>query len=313
MKKIENELDIITEITGIKDKIIIDVGCGTGELVRKLTEEGARVIGIDRPDMLVKTKNNQKLLQGVEKREAEKMGRWEEGKKIEAGNPGSREAEKTDDILRRQEDDRQAQLRNPLIMVPRPHAETNENQHHRFAQHIDSPRRGAPGRRRQGIFIAGLGENLPFKNNYADIIIFFASFHHVPGAMMKQTLQETQRVLKAGGIGIFLEPVGRDGSYFEIIRLVEDERDIQRLAFESIKKAHTFGLGNKREEIKYFERSFDDYVNLLKVFVEDEAERNGYLKEAGKITERLSHEAGIPIEDYRYKSICRVNVLHKSS
>ena len=224
MKKIENELDIINEITGLKDKIIIDVGCGTGGLVRKLTEEGARVIGIDRTDMLVKARNNQQ----------------------------------------------------------------------------------------QGTFIAGLGESLPFKNNYADIIIFFASFHHVPGSKMKQTLQETHRVLKAGGIGIFLEPIGREGSYFEILRLVEDERDIQQLAFESIKKAHTFGLENKREEIKYIERSFDDYVNLLNVFVEDEAERNGYLKEAGKITKRLCQEAVIPFEDYRYKSICRVNVLQKS-
>jgi hypothetical protein len=27
-------------------------------------------------------------------------------------------------------------------MMPRPHPETNENQHKRFAQHIGSPRRG---------------------------------------------------------------------------------------------------------------------------------------------------------------------------
>jgi SAM-dependent methyltransferase len=205
MKKVENELDIISEITGIKDKTIIDVGCGTGGLVRKLAEQGAEVIGIDRPDMLVRAKNNQKLLQGVQ----------------------------GDGFLEK------------------------------------SP----PGRRRQAIFTAGLGENLPFN---ADIIIFFASFHHVPGSMMKQTLQETHRVLKSGGIGIFLEPIGRQGSYFEILRLVEDEREIQQLAFESIKKAHTFGLENKREEINYFERSFDDYINLLNIFVEDEAERNGY-------------------------------------
>jgi hypothetical protein len=37
----------------------------------------------------------------------------------------------------------------PLIMMSRPHPETNESQHKRFAQHIGSPRRGAPGRRRQ--------------------------------------------------------------------------------------------------------------------------------------------------------------------
>ena len=46
-------------------------------------------------------------------------------------------------------DDGQAQPGNPLIVMPRPHPETNENQHQRFAQHMGSPRRGAPGRRRQ--------------------------------------------------------------------------------------------------------------------------------------------------------------------
>jgi hypothetical protein len=39
--------------------------------------------------------------------------------------------------------DWQAQPGIPLIMMPRPHPETDENQHKRFAQHIGSPRRGA--------------------------------------------------------------------------------------------------------------------------------------------------------------------------
>ena len=38
--------------------------------------------------------------------------------------------------------DWQAQSGIPLTMMPRPHPETNENQHKRFAQHIGSPRRG---------------------------------------------------------------------------------------------------------------------------------------------------------------------------
>jgi methylmalonyl-CoA mutase len=42
--------------------------------------------------------------------------------------------------------DEQAQLGIPLITMPRPYPETNKNQHKRFAQHIGSPRRGAPGR-----------------------------------------------------------------------------------------------------------------------------------------------------------------------
>jgi hypothetical protein len=40
-------------------------------------------------------------------------------------------------------------ISNQSIMVSRPHPETNENRHKRFAQHIGTPRRGAPGRRRQ--------------------------------------------------------------------------------------------------------------------------------------------------------------------
>jgi hypothetical protein len=39
-------------------------------------------------------------------------------------------------------DDEQAQPGNQSIMMPRPHTETNENQHQRFAQHMGSPRRG---------------------------------------------------------------------------------------------------------------------------------------------------------------------------
>jgi hypothetical protein len=37
---------------------------------------------------------------------------------------------------------KQAYLKWHFHMMPRPHPETNENQHHRFAQHIGSPRRG---------------------------------------------------------------------------------------------------------------------------------------------------------------------------
>jgi outer membrane protein assembly factor BamB len=47
-----------------------------------------------------------------------------------------------------------------LIMMPRPHPETNENQHQRFAQHIGSPRRGAPGRRRQLLWTFQTGSEI---------------------------------------------------------------------------------------------------------------------------------------------------------
>jgi ubiquinone/menaquinone biosynthesis C-methylase UbiE len=238
MKKLETDLEIFSQITEVKEKTIIDVGCGTGGFVRALAAEGARVIGIDSLPMLTKGKNNKTRLQGS----------------------------------------------------------TEDSQ----------------PRRKQKFFIAGVAENLPLKDNYADIIIFFASFHHIPGAGMNQSLQETHRVLKTDGLAIFLEPIGQKGSYFEIVRLIEDERNIQQMAFQSIKNAYMWGLENKKEEITYFERSFDDYSNLVKVFVDDETKRKGYLEEARKITTVFCEKSRIPFEDYRYKSICRVNVLQKS-
>ena len=60
---------------------------------------------------------NEKFLQGGKKREAEKLGRREDGK-----------------------------LRSELLIISRPNPETKENRHTRFAQHIGPPRRGAPGR-----------------------------------------------------------------------------------------------------------------------------------------------------------------------
>jgi ubiquinone/menaquinone biosynthesis C-methylase UbiE len=225
MRKIENEYDIILQLGEIKGKTIIDVGCGTGEMVRELTAVGAQVTGIDTPEMLVK-----------------------------AGD-------------------------HPLV--------GNEK------------------------YVSALGENLPFKSNFGDMIIFLASLHHIPEPMMIQAIKESCRILKTGGIAVFLEPCGQEGSYFELIRLVEDERDIQRLAFEAIKKAHTFGMENKTEEIVYIERSFTDYVNLLNIFIEDEIERSEYMQEARKVTERLCQAANQTISDYRFKSICRVNVLQR--
>jgi ubiquinone/menaquinone biosynthesis C-methylase UbiE len=226
MRKIENERDIILQLVEPKNKTIIDVGCGAGGMARGLTEQGARVIGVDTPGMLAKAGEHPPI--GNEK------------------------------------------------------------------------------------YVAARGENLPFKSDFADMIIFAASLHHIPGPMMMQAIKESRRVLETGGLAVFVEPCGQEGSYFELIRLVEDERDIQRLAFEAIKKAHLFGMESKTEEIVYFERSYADYVNLLDIFIEDEDERSGYVQEAGKVTEKLCQAANQTITDYRFKSICRVNVLQRS-
>jgi glycosyltransferase involved in cell wall biosynthesis len=71
---------------------------------------------------------NEKLLRGGEKREAGKLGSWE------AGKPEGQEKKQMKINI------------NELRTISRLYQETNENQHKRFAQHIGSPRRGAPGK-----------------------------------------------------------------------------------------------------------------------------------------------------------------------
>ncbi len=225
MKKIETRLEVLAGIVDLKDKVVIDVGCGAGELVRELTSQGAKAIGIDSQEMLTK------------------------------GNV------------------------NPPV--------GNEQ------------------------YLPGSAVKLPVEDKYADVVTFFASLHHVPMDGLNDALKETYRVLKPGGMAVFLEPVLKPGSYFELTGLVDDEREIQKNAYEAIKNAAAFGLEESEEKMFYFERSLNDYTELLNLFVDDKAEREKFLAQAKKRTVLFARDAGMDIKDYRFKSICRVNVLRK--
>jgi ubiquinone/menaquinone biosynthesis C-methylase UbiE len=161
-------------------------------------------------------------------------------------------------------------------------------------------------------YIAGRGENLPFETNYADIILYAASLHHIATAKISPAIQEAHRVLKPGGSIFFIEPVPRDGDYYEITRIVEDEKEVLAFAYQAIKNAQSCGLESRDERFAYFERSYDDYVALLGYYVSDKDKRNRFLAEAKEVTLRMCRNAGVDIKDYRFKSVCRINVLQKS-
>ncbi len=220
---------LLNIIDSVKDKTLLDVGCGSGELVKELASLGARVTGIDIPDMIDKAKQ----------------------------------------ICRCEKCN----------------------------------------------YITGTAEALPVEDNYAGAILYMASFHHVPQSLMKQALEETHRVLIPGGTAIFVEPlqgVGESDSYFQLIRLVEDESFIQKHAYDSIKNASRVGLDIISESIVYFERSLGDYEKLLTFFIDNAAKREECLTQARSITEDLCRDSGQSLNDFRFKSICRVNVLRKN-
>ncbi len=227
MRLIKSNFELISLVApGVSGKTIIDVGCGTGDLVRDLAKAGAVVTGIDTAERLAG---------------------------INEYSPG-----KTEKYLEEQ------------------------------------------------------GAKLPFPGNLADIIVYFASFHHIPEELIPGVMGEVRRVLKPGGSAIIAEPVSIRGAYFELVRLREDERKIQKKAYEEIKKAPHLGFKPISEDYFYMNRSFADYVRCMNIFVNDEAQRNQCIEAAEKKVRRKSYREKKAFNRIRYKSIIRVNVLQKS-
>ena len=56
MRRVESVLEPIVEAVSLEGKSVVDVGCGSGEVARALSEHGARVIGVDRPGMLARAR-----------------------------------------------------------------------------------------------------------------------------------------------------------------------------------------------------------------------------------------------------------------
>lgn len=160
-------------------------------------------------------------------------------------------------------------------------------------------------------YLAGVAEALPIESGRADVLLYIGSFHHIPKQARKAALEECARVLKAPGRAVVVEPVAQKGAYYEVVRLHEDEAQVQAEAYEALRAAHRAGLGMVAEDTYYLERSFQDFIHLLDVYLEDESRREGILGAAREITERMARESGTSFEAFRFRSVCRLNVLSR--
>ena len=225
MRKVESVLEPIIESVSLEGKSVVDVGCGNGDVARALSEHGARVIGVDRPEMLAKARVHEEM-RGVR-------------------------------------------------------------------------------------FVEGRAERLPVGDASADLVLFLASFHHVPPIEIQNALSEAYRVLSPGGAAVFIEPLV-ECSYYLITRLVEDETEARRRAHEAIVNARTAGFEAESEDYFHIERSFADYRDLLDVhWEESEQLKAEVLARAELVARKLAAGAGCALDDYRFQSACRVNLLRK--
>jgi SAM-dependent methyltransferase len=90
-------------------------------------------------------------------------------------------------------------------------------------------------------YVQGTAEDPPFADASFDVVIFFNSLHHVPPACMDRAVAEAARMLRPGGLLYVQEPVAR-GSAFELLRPVEDETQVRRVAQEALGRAASGGL-----------------------------------------------------------------------
>lgn len=87
--------------------------------------------------------------------------------------------------------------------------------------------------------VEGVGQALPVADASADWVVFFNSFHHIPGEVMERALAEAARVLVPGGMVYVSEPVA-EGEFFTLCRAVDDETAVRARALAAVRAARGF-------------------------------------------------------------------------
>lgn len=221
--KVSSEVDILFSNIDFRKKLVIDVGCGDGNISRFISGRCKFIYGIDTPEIINKTLSNETL------------------KNVQ--------------------------------------------------------------------FKCGVGQELPFDNSFADVIIFIASFHHIPENYMIKAIVESKRVLKNKGQLCFLEPVAKMNSYYELLRIIDDESEIQKKAYKTIKNASYEGFDLLKKAYYYMLRNFTDFENLVTKYVHDELERTTIFEMA----DNLITLKNLDKENVKWKSYCRLILLKKNN
>jgi SAM-dependent methyltransferase len=90
-------------------------------------------------------------------------------------------------------------------------------------------------------YLVGRAQELPFPDASQDVVVFMRTLHHVPPSDLGAALGEARRVLRPGGAVYVAEPL-TEGDYFELTRLVEDEREVREAAQDALADAGRAGL-----------------------------------------------------------------------
>ena len=130
-----------------------------------------------------------------------------------------------------------------------------------------------------GIFRRAGAEAMPFADRSFDGAIFLNSLHHVPKRAMGGALREAARVTKPAGPIVVIEPLAA-GSFFSVLRTVEDETAVRAAAQDAITEALRSGAFEQLDRSHYLRREhFADLDEFLARVVAAEPARAAAVEE----------------------------------
>jgi SAM-dependent methyltransferase len=94
-------------------------------------------------------------------------------------------------------------------------------------------------------YLVGRAQRLPIDDASVDVAVFMRSLHHVPSLDLMRALLEARRVIRTDGIVYVAEPLA-EGDYFELVSLVENEREARAAAQQALARASVDGLQRER-------------------------------------------------------------------
>ncbi len=158
----------------------------------------------------------------------------------------------------------------------------------------------------------GSGENLPFEAASFDYVVFSNSLHHLPVDAMDRALAEARRVLKPGGLLYIVEPLA-EGVFFELTRVIVDETEVRREAYEAIRRAVATGFVASPEYSYVAALRFADFGEFrTRMIAVDEARTDKVTAMVADL-ERRFEQLGTPEpEGTVFLQPLRVNVLTKT-
>jgi len=105
----------------------------------------------------------------------------------------------------------------------------------------------------------GYGEDLSFKDDKLDLVVFFNSLHHIAMESQDKALGEAARVLKPGGMVYICEPLA-EGEHFELMKPVHDETIVRAAAAQAIGRAAQHGLVQEKQTTYLHQACYPDYA-----------------------------------------------------